>query len=146
MIEPHPANQICGYIECPQCYPPMSDGRVGPPDRRETAMSLDSAERKGVPIFSGVIRYFPAALVAAAKVSKYGNDKHNPGQPLHWARAKSSDHADCIARHLIDMDERGGYDENGIPQVAYIVWRAMALAQIWLEENEGAPRAPGAPK
>ncbi len=144
MTEPHPADQVCGSIECPQCYP---KARVGPADRRrETAMPLDSAERKGVPIHSGVIRYFPAALVAAAKVSKYGNDKHNPGQPLHWAREKSSDHADCISRHLIDMDERGGYDENGIPQVAYIVWRAMALAQIWLEENEGAPRAPGAPE
>jgi hypothetical protein len=111
-------------------------------------LPADSAERKRIPLFRGVKRYFPAALVAVAKVSQFGNEKHNPGEELHHARGKSTDHADCIERHLIDLDAdygKGvGYDENGIPQVGYIAWRALALCQEWLEKNEGAPLAPGA--
>lgn len=61
-----------------------------------------SAIRKAMPLFSGCLAYFPDALLAVAKLSKIGNDKHNPGQPLHWSKDKSADHADCIARHLLE--------------------------------------------
>lgn len=145
--ELHPADQFCFVdMKCPQCYPERRarDRREAFGDRRKTALPLSSKDRKDVPIFSGVVRYFPAALAAVAKISKAGNDKHNPGEEMHHARSKSFDHADCIVRHLIDLDERGGYDENDIPQIAYIAWRALALAQVWLEEHEGAPLAPGA--
>lgn len=122
---------------------------------RESAGSFDcdgptlprgSADRKDVPLYAGLLRYFPAALAAVARVSKLGNDKHNPGQPLHHARGKSMDHADCILRHLLDMDDRatGGVDEHGLPEAAYVAWRALALAQEWLEEHSGAPPAPAA--
>lgn len=108
----------------------------------------DSGERKNFPLYSGLVKYFPAALAAVAYVSKIGNDKHNPGEPLHHARRKSKDHADCIGRHLIDMEEdfgKGqGCDEHGVPQVAYIAWRALALCQEWLEKNDDKPLAPGA--
>ncbi len=114
----------------------------------KTTLPADSESRKGIPLFRGVKRYFPAALAAVAKVSKFGNDKHNPGEEMHHARGKSTDHADCIERHLMDLDAdygKGvGYDENGIPQVGYIAWRALALAQEWLETHAGAPLAPGA--
>lgn len=115
---------------------------------RRTTLPLDSNERKEYPLYRGLLRYFPAALAGVARVSKIGNDKHNPGEPLHHARGKSSDHADCIIRHLTDLSEdfgKGvGRDENGTPQVLYAAWRALALAQEWLEQNEGAPMAPGA--
>jgi hypothetical protein len=111
-------------------------------------LPVGSSDRKGIPLYEGVLKYFPAALAAVAHVSKVGNDKHNPGEPLHHSRGKSNDHADCIIRHLVDLTEdRGcgvGYDEDGLSQVAYIAWRALALAQEWLEKNEGAPLAPGA--
>ncbi len=48
-------------------------------------LPTDSDERKEIPIFSGVMNYFPLALAAVARHSKRGNDKHNPGQPLHWS-------------------------------------------------------------
>jgi len=98
-------------------------------------------ERKGIPITTGLLDYFPAALAEVAKVSKAGNDKHNPGEPMHWARGKSMDQADCIGRHLI---ERGGFDpETGQRHSAQLAWRALALLQIELEEA-GAPLARGA--
>ena len=56
----------------------------------------DALERKGIPIYSGVIRYFPDALVAVAKLSRRGNDQHNPGKPLHWDRSKSGDELDAM--------------------------------------------------
>jgi hypothetical protein len=103
-------------------------------------LPADSAARKDIPICTGVLDYFPAALAEIAKVSKYGNDKHNPGEPLHHARGKSMDHADCVARHLI---ERGKFDKDGQRHSALMAWRALALLQEELEA-EGAPVARGA--
>ena len=82
----------------------------------------------------------PAALAEIARLSKAGNDKHNPGEPLHWARGKSMDHADCIMRHLVD---RGKIDTDGITHTAKVAWRALALLQEELEAA-GAPLARGA--
>ena len=89
-----------------------------------------STERKAVPLASGVLDYFPAALAAVAEVSKHGNDQHNPGEPLHWARGKSMDQADCLIRHFL---ERGTDDSDGLRHSAKMAWRALALLQLELE-------------
>ena len=88
--------------------------------------------RKEYPVASGVLDYFPDAILAVANTSFVGNEKHNPGQPLHWAREKSADHADCIARHLLD---RGKLDENGMRHSANLAWRALALLQLEIEAD-----------
>ena len=90
-------------------------------------------ERKDFPVATGVLDYFPDAIVAVAHVSKVGNDQHNPGQPLHWAREKSGDHADCLARHLM---ERGTLDSDGLRHSAKLAWRALALLQLELERAQ----------
>lgn len=94
-------------------------------------LPTDPAERKSTPICSGVLDYFPLAIAEIARVSKAGNDQHNPGQPLHWARGKSTDHADCIVRHLLD---RGMRDEDGQLHSGKLAWRALALLQTELEQ------------
>lgn len=91
-------------------------------------------DRKNIPIASGVLDYFPAALAAVAQISVAGNNQHNPGQPLHWARGKSTDHADCVARHLI---QRGSFDSDGMRHSAKMAWRALALLQEELEAEAG---------
>lgn len=107
-----------------------------------TALPTDSAGRKATPLASGVLDYFPAALAEVAKVSKAGNDKHNPGQPLHHARGKSTDHADSLLRHLVD---RGSRDpETGQLHSAEVAWRALALLQQELEDFGLAPLPRGA--
>lgn len=106
----------------------------------QTTLPTDPAERKSCPITSGVLDYFPAAIAEIAKVSKAGNDQHNPGEPMHWARGKSADHADCIGRHLM---ERGMFDTDGQRHSAKLAWRALALLQLELEA-QGSPRARGA--
>jgi hypothetical protein len=99
-----------------------------------------AAERKAIPIATGVLDYFPAALIEIAKVSKVGNDQHNPGQPLHWARGKSADQEDTIIRHFL---ERGKTDTDGVKHTAKLAWRVLALLQLECEA-EGAPLARGA--
>jgi dATP/dGTP diphosphohydrolase len=104
-----------------------------------TSLPTDPKERKDVPITTGVLDYFPAAIAAVAKVSLCGNRQHNGDAPLHWARGKSMDHADCIVRHLMD---RGTNDGDGMRHSAKLAWRALALLQQELEA-EGAPISRG---
>lgn len=92
----------------------------------------DKTIRKNAPLAEGVLDYFKNALFEVARVSKQGNDQHNPGEKLHWARGKSTDHADCILRHLAD---RGMDDEDGMRHSAKLAWRALALLQEELEEE-----------
>jgi hypothetical protein len=106
----------------------------------------DSAARKAVPLARGCMFYFPDALAAVAELSQKGNDKHNPGQPLHWSREKSNDHADCIARHLIDAGKDGAAidAEDGVLHAVKVAWRALALAQLAIEaQRKTAPEKDG---
>lgn len=118
---------------------------------RNMSLPTDSATRKNYPLLDGCLRYFPAALAGVAHTSKLGNDKHNPGEPLHHARGKSMDHGNCILRHLTDLQdllaakERSclvGSDEI-LAEASSLAWRALALSQE-LHEKFGSPLAPGA--
>lgn len=99
------------------------------------------SDRKSQPVFSGVLMYFPDAVRVISEHSYRGNLKHNPGQPMHWAKEKSKDHADCIARHLIDIgpnwDELD--PETGSLHAAALAWRALALLQTVLERRVTEP-------
>lgn len=106
----------------------LKDAACGP----RLGLPASAEARKRTPIARGVMDYFPAALAAVAEVSLLGNEQHNPGQPLHWTRTKSTDHADCISRHLI---ERGSTDVDGSRHSAKLAWRALALLQTELEEE-----------
>lgn len=110
---------------------------------------LSSAERKEYPLGTGFVDYFPDAMALVARLSWAGNEKHNPGEPLHWARSKSTDQVDCIVRHL---GSRDGFDvielKDGrlieIPHRVALAWRAMAELQVWAEQQYHLGMAPGA--
>lgn len=87
-----------------------------------------------MPICTGVLDYFPLAIAEIAKISKAGNDQHNPGQPIHWERGKSADHPDCIVRHVM---QRGTRDSDGQRHTAKAAWRNLALLQEELEAELG---------
>lgn len=119
---------------------------------RLLTLPTDSATRKDYPVLSGCIKYFPAAIAGVANISKLGNDKHNPGQELHHSRGKSTDHGDCIIRHLIDTEDLLAAAAKGsdkatqeaiLLEVNQMVWRALAYSQR-LHEQFGAPMAPAA--
>ena len=110
---------------------------------------LSSEQRKEHPMYSGFKAYFPDAIALVSHLSWAGNEKHNPGQPLHHARGKSNDHQDCIERHAATADE---YDvivlsdgsERSIPHRVAVAWRAMADLQEWAEREWNLSLPPGA--
>ena len=112
------------WVECPKTW-------------RQPILTEDSAARKRMPIYSGVIRYFPDALAYVAEISFDGNEKHNPGQPLHWSRGKSNDHLDCAARHMVDA---GTVDSEGHRHSGMLAWRALANLQEELEQEKAEKR------
>lgn len=137
-------NRPFGYhpdCQCPACVnyrkqqeTPVSN-MVGEGGPEGTIYPSASAQRKATPVWAGVLRYFPDALAAVARLSKAGNDKHNPGLPLHWARDKSTDHGDCIARHQLTpelLDE-----ETGELHAVAVAWRALAQLQLLEEKRLG---------
>lgn len=125
--------------------------RIGPCESPQKCFGAPAAydpslaeARKAMPIATGVLDYFPDALLEVSKVSKAGNEKHNAGQPLHHARGKSTGHADSLLRHLID---RGKIDEEtGQRHTAEVAWRALALLQQELEDEGLATLPRGARK
>jgi len=96
---------------------------------------MNKEERKARPVFTGVIKYFPKALMEIARVSLAGNKQHHPDKPLHWDREKSTDDFDALARHLIDA---GTIDDDGIRHTAKVAWRALACLEKELEAMESS--------
>ena len=102
-------------------------------------MSLPTSdqERKALPIFDGVLLYFPDAIVEVARVSKAGNDQHNPGQPMHWARGKSMDQRNTALRHMLDDATGTVKDIDGTYHLAKAAWRLLAALQLRIEADAG---------
>jgi len=104
--------------------------------KRDLLDGLNAEQRKQYPLCSGVLWYFWNALVRVAHVSWVGNQQHNPGQPLHWARGKSTDQTDCIIRHLGEYDPGDMSDESELA-IASVAWRALAELEVYLERKYG---------
>lgn len=98
---------------------------------------MDS-ERKALPIFTGVLMYFPDALLEVARVSKLGNDQHNPGEPLHWAREKSTDQSNTATRHWMDHGLGQTKDTDGAYHLAKAAWRTLAELQLTIERERAS--------
>lgn len=96
---------------------------------------MNKAEiRKSCPVSSGVLKYFPDAIKEVAYTSKVGNDQHNPGEPLHWAKEKSQDEDDAMIRHLMDHFE-DPIDDDTCLHLAKVCWRALGNLQRYLDKN-----------
>ncbi len=97
------------------------------------SLPTDDKERKALPIFDGVLMYFPDAIAAVAAVSKAGNDQHNPGEPLHWARGKSMDQMNTAVRHMMDHGMGRSKDTDDTWHLAKAAWRILAQLQMAIE-------------
>lgn len=105
----------------------------------EHGMPHAAAARKATPVATGVLAYFPDAIAEVAKVSFIGNQKHNPGEPLHWARGKSMDQTDAAVRHVMDYLTGIRRDADGSHVLAQAAWRILAELQIDIEKaKDGA--------
>lgn len=89
-------------------------------------------QRKQRPVYSGVLKYFPDALMEVAYTSWVGNQQHHKDKPLHWDKTKSTDEADALIRHLL---QAGTLDSDGVKHSAKVAWRALALLQREIESE-----------
>lgn len=131
-----------GYNEGSNARANLESRAAAPPKNAPfVPLSLaDSKQRKMMPVLTGFMDYFPDAIAAVSYVSYMGNQKHNPGQALHWARGKSDDHEDCVGRHLL---RRAGVDQDNIDEMAEAAWRIMAALQLKIEKQFKLPPSPG---
>jgi large subunit ribosomal protein L7/L12 len=122
------------------------------------------------PIMSGCVAYFPAALAGVAKHSYIGGAKYNDGALVHL-RYISTEHLDCIGRHLMDLQDLIAAKARGVDVVPTYVydfdekkeimrtipideailiecnalsWRSLAFSQEQHEKLGKKPLAPAA--
>jgi hypothetical protein len=95
--------------------------------------NMKPEERKALPVYTGVFKYFPDALLEVTKASLGGNKQHLNGQALHWDKTKSMDQLDALSRHLLDHARGEIYDSDGVMHLAKVCWRALAELQLYLE-------------
>jgi hypothetical protein len=92
-------------------------------------------KRKEYPMYSGLLKYFPNALKYVSHVSYVANNQHHPDKPLHWDKNKSTDEPDALMRHLADHSVET-VDDDGLYHLGKVAWRALAMLERYLEENE----------
>lgn len=109
------------------------------------SLPTDAAARKALPVYTYITGYFPDALLAEVAVAVAGNEQHNPGEPLHWARGKSPDQMDCAFRHMMDH-KRNPRDTDGQYHLAKAIWRLKAELQLQIESDNAAAKSRPAPE
>ena len=88
-------------------------------------------QRKSMPIYS-ILRFFPLAIKQLARTIMAGQDQHIDGetQEPQWDREKSNQHMQSLTRHLTDYASGETIDDDGIPHLAKVAWRALAQLQM----------------
>lgn len=85
-------------------------------------------ERKMIPLYRGLMCYFPDALVEVAKQSVKGNLQHHPSDDIWWDKSKSQDELDALLRHMLEGDWSA------------MAWRALAHLQRELDNDKAHSR------
>jgi len=112
-------------------------GNVTVRTRKEKYENIETSSadvRKGQPVFTGVLKYFPNALKEVASCSLAGNKQHHPDKELHWDKTKSTDNEDALVRHLIDHSINP-MDNDGVLHLAKVCWRSLAALEIYLTDK-----------
>lgn len=98
-------------------------------------LPTDDKARKRLKLWTFLIDYFPDTFLALVEVAVTGNEQHNPGQPLHWAREKSTDQMNTAFRHQFDYGRGVKKDTDGQWHLAKAIWRLSAQLQLDIEEE-----------
>ncbi len=111
----------------------------------------DDKQRKAMPIFKLIARYFPKALREVTKVSVVNNVRYNPERDpadINWARGKSPDQLGSLFRHILEREVDGKVFEDvpsdvakatGVTRIyvlAEAAWRALAALELEIEAEE----------
>lgn len=96
-------------------------------------LPTEDAARKELKLWDFQFGYFPDAWLAVVRVAVAGNKQHNPGEPLHWAREKSTDQLNTAFRHQWDYGRGIKKDTDGQYHLAKAIWRLSAQLQLDIE-------------
>lgn len=96
-------------------------------------LPTDAKERKLLQLYTFMFEYFPDAWLEVVRVARVGNEQHNKGEPLHWARDKSTDQMNAAFNHIFDYGLGSKIDVDQVPHLAKAIWRLMAQLQLDLE-------------
>lgn len=145
-------NAAIAALDAPYGGATSQPGSIAPmsfPTREQTDAALDRLSkpaatkglptedkaRKALPLWTFLMEYFPDAWLAVANVAIAGNQQHNPGEPLHWAREKSTDQMNTAFRHMWDHGRGVPKDTDGQYHLAKAIWRLSAELQLLVEKD-----------
>ena len=111
-------------------------------------------QRKNLPVFAMLTRYFPKAIREITKVCVINNVRYNPERAptdINWARDKSRDQLGSLQRHILervvddhvfeeipaDVQAATGFDRAYV--LAEAAWRALAALEVEIETQEAKP-------
>lgn len=92
---------------------------------------MSDVERKAVKL-AAILEAFPDAFVEIALVAAEGQRQHGT---TGWDKTKSTDHKNCLLRHLV---QAGTLDKDGRRHSGKVAWRAFAALQIEIEADRAA--------
>lgn len=118
-----------------------------------SVLPVNDKERKMLPVFSLITRYFPKALREVTRVAVANNVRYNPDKSpadINWARGKSTDQLGSLFRHIFEAAVDKAVFEESPPEVqaacgpgfervyvlAEAAWRALAALELQIEEQE----------
>jgi hypothetical protein len=106
-------------------------------------LPTDRDARNALPVWDGVISYFPDVWAEIAKVSVLGNKQHNLGaEKLYFNREVSTDHLNKVMRHCLDHEAGIVFDDEGQTRhLAKAAWRILAALQVSIENERKADLA-----
>lgn len=88
-----------------------------------------------MPVFQGLIDYFPRACMEVARVSQMGAEKY---QWKGWESVPDglNRYSNAMVRHQLNLAIQGEYDPDGFLHRAQIAWNALATLELWLREHD----------
>jgi len=113
-------------------------------------------DRKMLPVFKMITRYFPKALREVTRVCVANNVRYSPDREaadITWARGKSTDQLGSAFRHMLESAVDGRVFEpvpaavtaaTGIERsyvLAEAAWRVLAALELEIEAHEANERS-----
>lgn len=106
------------------------------------SLPTDAKERKALQLYTFMFKYFPDAWLEVVRIARIGNEQHNPGEPLHWARGKSTDQMNAAFNHIFDYGLGERVDTDGGYHLAKAIWRLSAQLQLDIEASRALQTPP----
>lgn len=94
------------------------------------------------PVFQGLFRYFPRALLAVASVSQHGFEKYQEWGGWKKLQDAKNRYDNAFGRHVLEEGKGHTVDESAHLIAAHTAWNALARLELMLMEMEQGHQEP----